>query len=303
MCKKCNDVCTNILLRVVVWLAGRLGRTLLPVGWMMFDPTVAAAVGINEAILYAQVSGWAAHNRRRGTAQHHGQSWTFGLSYSQWQEKLHWISETTVKRCFKKLEAAGLLVGDQLAKTRGDLRKSYRPTHQAKLTPSPRQPDPKTGAKRPATKYLNSISESQFRIQTPTTPAREAAAAGPALAIMPEAVEGKDEHEPHTPSPDGTLERGGKDPTPSSAAPLPSAILDFWPRLAEAELRDMVARYGEARIVQEITYVGGRTGIQNPQGFVIAQLRKMPNARGAPADEMADGLRYVGGEYGKFIRH
>ncbi|MBR5792380.1 MAG: hypothetical protein IKY34_04670 [Ruminiclostridium sp.] len=88
-------------------------------------PTLAEAVGLNEAIVLQQVHYWLEKNRKDRRNIRDGYVWVYN-SYSGWTEQFPWWSESTVKRIFTGLEKSGLLVSGNYNKAKMDRTKWYR---------------------------------------------------------------------------------------------------------------------------------------------------------------------------------
>jgi DNA-binding PadR family transcriptional regulator len=70
-------------------------------------PTLAVAIGLNEAIILQQVHYWL--DSRTNNNFKEGKHWVYN-TYSQWQEQFPFLSEVTIRRSIKSLESQGLLV-------------------------------------------------------------------------------------------------------------------------------------------------------------------------------------------------
>lgn len=90
-------------------------------------PSLAVAVGLNEAIVLQQVHYWlrnAEANRRHDNYQD-GRWWVYN-SYPEWKrDAFPWWSEDTIQRVFKNLEKKGLLITGKLSNNPYDQRKWY----------------------------------------------------------------------------------------------------------------------------------------------------------------------------------
>ena len=53
MIEKSKLIYRNVMVRITLWLADRLGLGVMPPGWMMFDPEVAKERGIEAAVIDA----------------------------------------------------------------------------------------------------------------------------------------------------------------------------------------------------------------------------------------------------------
>lgn len=96
-------------------------------------PTLAAAIGLDEAIILQQVHYWLGINRKAGKKEMFidGKWWTYG-SYPRWQKKnFPWWSVSTVKRTFLSLEKQKLLISGQYSPDKTDRSKWYTIDYQA----------------------------------------------------------------------------------------------------------------------------------------------------------------------------
>lgn len=71
---------------------------------IVVKPDVAAAIGLNEAILLQQLAYWL----ERSANVRDGQRWVW-KTYEEWQEELPFWSLSTLKRIVKNLRAKGLV--------------------------------------------------------------------------------------------------------------------------------------------------------------------------------------------------
>jgi len=92
---------------------------------LLIPPTLAQAIGLNEAIVVQQVHYWIQSNKRNKQNSHKGHTWTFN-SIESWQEQFPFWSVSTVKRIFKKLEDDEILIVDNFNKLKFDRTKWYR---------------------------------------------------------------------------------------------------------------------------------------------------------------------------------
>lgn len=90
-------------------------------------PSLAVAVGLNEAIVLQQVHYWlknAEANRRLDNYQ--DSRWWVYNSYPEWKrDAFPWWSEDTIQRTFKSLEKKGMLITGKLSNNPYDQRKWY----------------------------------------------------------------------------------------------------------------------------------------------------------------------------------
>lgn len=89
-------------------------------------PSLAVAIGLNEAIVIQQLHYWIQNPNAKGEIDPSGNKWIFN-SYEEWREKnFPFWSEATIQRAFLSLEDLGLVVSAQLNATKRDMRKYYR---------------------------------------------------------------------------------------------------------------------------------------------------------------------------------
>lgn len=95
---------------------------------LMFSPTLARAVGVNEAIVVQQVHYWLTNFRQNPKQVGHFQDgrWWVWNSYPEWREgNFPFWSEDTVVRCFRSLEKRGVVLSRQASPNPYDRTKSY----------------------------------------------------------------------------------------------------------------------------------------------------------------------------------
>lgn len=92
---------------------------------LTFQPSLAVAIGLNEAIVLQQVHYWLANSKNKGYEQD-GYKWVYN-TYAEWKEtNFPFWSENTIQRTFANLEEAGLVVSIQPMKSKYDRTKYYR---------------------------------------------------------------------------------------------------------------------------------------------------------------------------------
>lgn len=85
-------------------------------------PTLAAEIGINEAVILQQLHYWL--HKSKNIVD--GYKWVYN-SIPEWHKQFFWIkSETTIKKCFADLEKRGLLIAANYNKAKFDRTKWYR---------------------------------------------------------------------------------------------------------------------------------------------------------------------------------
>jgi len=76
---------------------------------LLVMPSLAAKIGLNEAILLQQIHYWLSRSEHR----HVGRTW-FYRTATEWAEELIFWSDSTIKRTLANLEAAGLISSAKL---------------------------------------------------------------------------------------------------------------------------------------------------------------------------------------------
>jgi len=88
-------------------------------------PSLACAVGLNEAIVLQQVHYWVQHNEKEHKNYKNGYFWVYN-SFNKWQEQFPWMSERTLKTVFRHLETKGILITGVFNRAKMDRTKWYR---------------------------------------------------------------------------------------------------------------------------------------------------------------------------------
>lgn len=101
-------------------------------------PSLAKAIGLNEAIVAQQLHYWLG-NPKAGV-MYDGHKWIFN-TYEEWKDgNFPWWSVPTIQRIFSNLEKSGVVISAQLKKDKRDMRKYYRIDYDAlgeyEITPS-----------------------------------------------------------------------------------------------------------------------------------------------------------------------
>ncbi len=93
---------------------------------LQVSPTLAAQVGLNEAIVLQQVHYWLVNPKCQGVIDDDGNKWIYN-SYEEWQEdNFPFWSVPTIQRVFLSLESKGVLLSAQFWAQKRDMRKFYR---------------------------------------------------------------------------------------------------------------------------------------------------------------------------------
>lgn len=80
-------------------------RYLLDEHPISFHPSLAVALGINEAILLQKINFWLNCKPKNSD----GRSWIYN-TYKSWQEQLPFFSESTIRRTLKHLIDKGFII-------------------------------------------------------------------------------------------------------------------------------------------------------------------------------------------------
>lgn len=92
---------------------------------LIVNPSLAEAIGLNEAIVLQQIHFWVKKNTEEKRNIRDGKAWTHN-SYAKWQEDCFpFWSEVTIRRTFKSLEKMGILEAEQFGSDDWDQQKWY----------------------------------------------------------------------------------------------------------------------------------------------------------------------------------
>lgn len=91
-----------------------------------FDPQIAVKVGVNAAIIYANISWWCAKNAANGHNVHDGRAWTYN-SVRAWTELFPYMTAKQVRSALSTLEDDGLIVSGEYNESAYDRTKWYAP--------------------------------------------------------------------------------------------------------------------------------------------------------------------------------
>lgn len=93
-------------------------------------PSLAVAVGLNEAIVIQQIHYWM----QRADTRINGHVWVYN-SVAQWKQQFPFWSDDTIARALKSLRKSGVLVAEQLSKDPRDRSLFYRIDYQKVQAP------------------------------------------------------------------------------------------------------------------------------------------------------------------------
>ena len=313
---------------LVAWGVGLWGYSLvkadserIPTHWCAFDPALAAAIGLHEAILLASIQRWTASNARRGKRQTHhrrGRWWMYN-SYPAWRRTLPFISESTIRRSLGSLESRRLILSQRPP---GGGAKWYSPAYwPSHLTgvvfavlPGGVQAEQGGVSGWTPTRMESQKPDLQGLEPQHQTPARASLSAqemggGVQAPIVTEAVEEQDEHEPYTPLRGTPATPGAMPIPPVPPAPLPTGDEDTEPdapdwagvfTAVDSEIRAWLDQDGR-RLQAWCEYAPG-AGLGG--GYVRLRMRDVgswPPARRVTGSQ--DGQAYISGELAAFIQH
>lgn len=89
---------------------------------LVVNPQLAERIGLNEAIVLQQLKYWLSETG--AGVEHAGRRWIYN-SVEQWQQQFPFWSVDTVKRALKSLQNQGIVLVEQLAKSRHDHTNHY----------------------------------------------------------------------------------------------------------------------------------------------------------------------------------
>ncbi|ETI69900.1 conserved phage C-terminal domain-containing protein [Neobacillus vireti] len=97
-----------------------MSRLLINESPVMIIPSLAAKIGLNEAVVLQQIHYWL------GISKHkiEGRTWVYN-TYEEWQKQLPFWSVSTIKRAIRSLEMLGLLLSENWNQMKMDKTKWY----------------------------------------------------------------------------------------------------------------------------------------------------------------------------------
>lgn len=102
-----------------------MSKLLIQESPLTFQPSLASAIGLNEAIILQQIHYWVSNPKNKGYDQG-GHKWVYN-TYAEWKENnFPFWSEHTIQRIFLSLEEKGLIVSIQPMAGKYDRTKYYR---------------------------------------------------------------------------------------------------------------------------------------------------------------------------------
>lgn len=88
------------------------------------SPTLAATVGLHEAIVLQQVHYWTQNSKKNGRNYADGRYWVYH-TYAEWGKDFPFWSNSTIRGIIRRLENAGLLLSGAYNKMPMDKTKWY----------------------------------------------------------------------------------------------------------------------------------------------------------------------------------
>lgn len=144
-----------------------------------FDPQIAVKVGVNAAIIYANITWWCAKNKANGHNVHDGRAWTYN-SVRAWTELFPYMTAKQVRTALATLEDAGLIVSGEYNESAYDRTKWYTPNVEVdlpcKATHSAPEGEPIPVIKPDITKRETNVSLGKDEVQQAFDAYNEAAA-------------------------------------------------------------------------------------------------------------------------------
>ena len=138
-----------------------MSKLLIEESPLTFQPSLAVAIGLNEAIVLQQVQYWITNPKNTGYEQD-GYKWVYN-TYKDWKtENFPFWSEATIKRTFLSLEEKGLLISIQPMKNTYDREKYYRINYKQLDTFDGVNLTRSMESKRPILHYTETTSENNF---------------------------------------------------------------------------------------------------------------------------------------------
>lgn len=146
-------------------------------------PSLAIALGLEEAIALQQLHYWLNNAKSEGRIDEEGNKWVYN-TYAQWKEdNFPFWSEDKIQRVFLSLEKSGAVISAQLDAKNRDMRKFYRIDYDAVCAMDGLKSAPSKGAK------VNDVNRNT-ETTTETTTEKPAADAALTQEEMDKALDG-----------------------------------------------------------------------------------------------------------------
>lgn len=101
-----------------------MSKVLISGNNLMFNPMLAAKIGLNESIVLQQIHYWLKNNHKKNRNLYNGKYWAYN-TYKEWQDQFPFWSLSTIKRTFQSLENKHLLLSARFNKLGIDRTKWY----------------------------------------------------------------------------------------------------------------------------------------------------------------------------------
>ena len=101
-----------------------VSNLLLPEAPLVISPSIATAIGLNQAIVLQQIHYWININEKEKINNYQGKTWTYN-TYKEWQKQIPFFSERTILRTIQKLEKLKILESSNFNKKKYDRTKWY----------------------------------------------------------------------------------------------------------------------------------------------------------------------------------
>lgn len=249
----CNDVCKDftklgrIAYMVLAWLASLMGMklvhqeaTVLPKGWLMFDPALAKEIGINPAIIFQTIDGWVQHNLRHNKNIKKGRAWSYN-TIPNWGSMFGWLNPSYVGKLIRDLEKDGRLLSAKLAKHPSDQTKYYSTAAGSVPDSAPQQMSlwpvenmTLRGRKAAHDSSIGTAKDNPSKAKKTNTNTRAGATMG-GVGVFPNHIPGSEPAERKAEIPEGRLEADEHEPATliqGTSATTPLIETPFVPRVS-----------------------------------------------------------------------
>ena len=91
---------------------------------LVINPSLAALIGLNEAIILQQIHYWLVLNKKTEKNYYEGRYWTYN-TYEDWKWQFPFWSMKTIQRTIKKLESKRYIISSNFNSSKMDRTKWY----------------------------------------------------------------------------------------------------------------------------------------------------------------------------------